>query len=155
MPPLQGSSEQGLLFAPYGLSLLVAQYAALFVAVASTHTDSPACLPGTFPGAGYGWDAGVCFTEEQVHARCPLAPSAVRESARSPTNATRICPPTHTKKSRKKPRPLPCTRLTLARPELCTPGAGVVPVPRRGARRAVQAGGLPRGGDSAHPLAAQ
>ena len=73
MPPLQGSSEQGLFFAPYGLALLVAQYAALFVAVASTHTDSVACLPASFPGAGYGWDAGVCITEEQV-ALCPLAP---------------------------------------------------------------------------------
>ena len=54
---------------PYGALLLIAQYVFLILAAATVHTNSPACLPMMFTGAGRGWDAGVCLTEEQVWCR--------------------------------------------------------------------------------------
>lgn len=59
----------GLLIAPFVGALVLAEYIALFIAAAGTHTGSPACLPAAFAGAGRGWEAGVCLTEEQVWCR--------------------------------------------------------------------------------------
>ena len=78
----------GLLLLPFIGSLVLAEYVAIFFAAASTNTDSSACLPKLFPGAGRGWEAGVCLTEEQVwcrhhgahrHVNCPTADCRAEE----------------------------------------------------------------------------
>ena len=78
----------GLVVAPFGGLLIAAQYWALFVAATTTHTDSAVCRPEHFAGAGRGWDAGACLTEEQVwcryhgnhrHVGCALADCRAEE----------------------------------------------------------------------------
>jgi len=51
---------------------LLTQYALVYLAATSAHTRMPECIPGGFggyPEAYRGWDAGVCFTEEQLWCR--------------------------------------------------------------------------------------
>mmetsp|Transcript_17177 Transcript_17177/g.50953 ORF Transcript_17177/g.50953 Transcript_17177/m.50953 type:complete len:203 (-) Transcript_17177:67-675(-) len=72
------------------LPALLAQYALVFMAATSAHTRMPECLPvqlGGYDEAYRAWDAGVCFTEEQLwcrvhpgrHAACTTADCRAEE----------------------------------------------------------------------------
>lgn len=52
--------------------VLLAQYALVYLAATSAHTHMPECIPRAFGGyreAFRAWDAGVCYTEEQLWCR--------------------------------------------------------------------------------------
>ena len=59
----------GFVMASLLAPLLASQYVYLFMAAASTSTESSACLPKLFAGAGRGWDSGQCLTDEQIWCR--------------------------------------------------------------------------------------
>ena len=72
------------------LPALLAQYALVFMAATSAHTRMPECLPvqlGGYDEAYRAWDAGVCFTEEQLW----CASAAAGEHAHTHHNSLASC----------------------------------------------------------------